>query len=96
MAMMERDLISPPLSRSHSRASVTSEVARDRETFITQLIIMGINPDAARLAAAKVEYRSVEAALDYIFGRGELDRLLNHEYVDGPGNLCYLCQEPAD
>lgn len=83
------------LSRSHSRASVSSRVARERDDLIKQLVIMGVNPDVAKLAAVKVEYRSLEAALDYIFAKGH-NQLFTHDYVQGPRDVCYLCQEPSD
>ena len=83
------------LSRSNSQVSVSSQVARERDDLIKQLVIMGVNPDVAKLAAVKVEYRSLEAALDYIFGKSS-NGLFSHDYLEGPKDACYLCQEPAD
>jgi hypothetical protein len=71
-----------------------SDLRRQREELIRQLVVMGVNLDVAELAAKKVKYQSPEAALDYIFNKDERENVFNHDYVEGLGQVCYLCHEP--
>lgn len=52
--------------------------------------------EVAQLAAKKTNYQGVEQALEYIFGRGERDNLLNHDYIEGRGGDCFICRESRD
>lgn len=38
----------------------------------------------------------MDAAIEYIFGRNDVDGLHNHEYIEGKDGECYICRDPLD
>ena len=55
---------------------------------------MGSDMDVVEYAAVKVQYRSVEAIIDFL-SKGE-DGFYQHAFVEIQAELCYLCKETRD
>lgn len=53
--------------------------------------MMGFNLDVAEFGAAKVNYRSVDAALGYLTDKDEVNNLYVHEFVPFGDDLCFIC-----
>lgn len=66
-----------------------------KKDLINRVCMMGFDLDVAEFAAVKVNYQSVEAAIEYLVGRNDTDGKFVHEFVEAKEAKCYLCKEPA-
>lgn len=53
--------------------------------------MMGFDMDVAEYAGVKVNYRSLEAIIEFL-SKGD-DGLYGHEFVEMQSELCYVCKE---
>ncbi len=56
--------------------------------------MMGFDMDVVEYAAVKVDYRSLEAIIEFL-SKGD-DGFYVHDFVEMQSELCYLCKEVRD
>jgi hypothetical protein len=65
---------------------------RQQDDLVKQLaMIMDINLDVAQYAASKVQYRSIEEAIEYLVEKD--NGLFRHEFFPFTNKKCFLCKE---